>query len=57
MVLFSEGQDWDTNHRINYQLINSWGVIVCIRAVALRTTGIDLLGVRFGFISFLLNKI
>jgi hypothetical protein len=34
------------NRGINYQLINSRGVTVGIRAVALRTIGMDLLGVR-----------
>jgi hypothetical protein len=34
------------NCGINYQLINSRGVTVGIRAVALRTTGMNLLGVR-----------
>ena len=38
------------NREINYQLINSKGVTVGIRAVALQTIGIDLLGVRSGFI-------
>jgi hypothetical protein len=38
------------NHGINYQLINSRGIIVGIRAVALWTIGIDPLGVRYGFI-------
>ena len=38
------------NRKINYQLINSRGVIVGIRAVALWTIGLDLLEVRFGFI-------
>jgi hypothetical protein len=32
------------------KVINSWGVTVGIRAVALQTIGMDLLGVRFGFI-------
>jgi hypothetical protein len=31
------------NSKINYQLINSWGVTVGIRAVALWTIGLDLL--------------
>jgi hypothetical protein len=35
------------NHGINYQLINSRGVIVGIRVVALRTIGINLLGIRY----------
>ena len=35
---------------INYQLINSQGVTVGIKAVALRTIEMDLLGVRSGFI-------
>jgi hypothetical protein len=34
------------NCEINYHLINSRGVIVGIRAVALRTIGMNLLGVR-----------
>ena len=38
------------NREFNYQLINSRGITVDIRAVALRTIGMDLLGVRFGFI-------
>jgi hypothetical protein len=34
------------NHGIHYQLINSQGVIVGIRAVALWTIGMDLLSIR-----------
>jgi hypothetical protein len=30
------------NREINYQLVNSWGVTVGIRAIALQTIGIDL---------------
>ena len=43
-------QGWETNHGINYQLINSRGATVGIRAVAIQTIGMDLLGVRSGFI-------
>jgi hypothetical protein len=49
-VLFGVEQGWETNHEINYQLINSQGVTVGIRAVALWTTGMNLLRVRSGFI-------
>jgi hypothetical protein len=34
------------NHGINYQLINSQGVTVGIKAIALQTIGMDLLGLR-----------
>jgi hypothetical protein len=43
----------EMNRRINYQLINSQGVTIGIRVVALRTIGMDLLGVRYGFIRVL----
>jgi hypothetical protein len=41
---------WEMNREINYQLINSRDVIVGIKAVALQTIRMDLLGVRSGFI-------
>jgi hypothetical protein len=34
------------NHGINYQFINSRGITVGIRVVALQTIGMNLLGVR-----------
>jgi hypothetical protein len=49
-VLFGVEQGWETNHGINYQLINSRGVTIGIRVVALQTIEMDLLGVIFGFI-------
>ena len=49
-VLFGVEQGCETNRKINYQLINYRGVTVGIRAVALQTIRIDLLGVRSGFI-------
>jgi hypothetical protein len=36
-VLFEVEQGCETNHGINYQLINSRGITVGIRTVALRT--------------------
>jgi hypothetical protein len=49
-VLFGVEQGWEMNREINYQLINFWAVTVGIRAVALQTIGMDLLGVRSGFV-------
>jgi hypothetical protein len=34
-VLFGVEQGWEMNCEINYQLINSQGITVCIRAIAL----------------------
>jgi hypothetical protein len=44
-VLFGVEQGWEMNHGINYLLINSQGVTIGINVVALRTIGMDLLGV------------
>jgi hypothetical protein len=35
--MFEVEQSWETNRRINYQLINSWGVTLILLIMGLKT--------------------